>query len=201
MANDPVVYVIDDDDAARDSLAFLLGSAQFVVNAYDSAKAFLDALPTLEPGCVISDIRMPETDGLELLKRLKTRNIGWPIVLITGHVDFPLAIEAIRLGAADLIEKRYDADALFDAVRIGLNPVENVVPQPKKAKIEENIATLSGPERLVLDAVVAGHPGEIVAERLGISKRGVEVHRANIMTKLHAESLSQLVRMVVIATT
>lgn len=201
MANDPVVYVIDDDDAARDSLAFLLGSAQFVVNAYGSAKAFLDALPTLEPGCVISDIRMPETDGLELLKRLKTRNIGWPIILITGHADLPLAIEAIRLGAADLIEKPYDADALFDAVRIGLNPVENVVPQLKKAKIEENMATLSGPERLVLDAVVAGHPGEIVAERLGISKRGVEVHRANIMTKLQAESLSQLVRMVVIATT
>ena len=116
MANDPVVYVIDDDDAARDSLAFLLGSAQFVVNAYDSAKAFLDALPTLEPGCVISDIRMPETDGLELLKRLKTRNIGWPIILITGHADLPLAIEAIRLGAADLIEKPYDAEAVKAAL-------------------------------------------------------------------------------------
>ena len=135
MANDPVVYVIDDDDAARDSLAFLLGSAQFVVNAYGSAKAFLDALPTLEPGCVISDIRMPETDGLELLKRLKTRNIGWPIILITGHADLPLAIEAIRLGAADLIEKPYDADALFDAVRIGLNPVEMQSPSSRRQKL------------------------------------------------------------------
>jgi two-component system response regulator FixJ len=113
MATDPLVYVIDDDDAARDSLTFLLGSAQVIVLAYDSAKAFLDALPTLEQGYIISDIRMPEIDGLELLKHLKTRKIGWPVILITGHADLPLAIAAIRLGAADFIEKPYDADALF----------------------------------------------------------------------------------------
>ena len=201
MAADSLVYIIDDDDAARDSLAFLLGSAQYAVIAYDSAGAFLDALPILEQGCVISDIRMPEIDGIELLKRLKAKNIGWPIILITGHADLPLAISAIRLGAADFIEKPYDADVLFDAVRIGFQSLENEVQQLKNVEIRERMAILSEFERQVLDAVVAGHSGEIVAERLGIKKRSVDVYRANMMTKMQAESLSQLLRMILIAGT
>jgi two-component system, LuxR family, response regulator FixJ len=201
MATNPLIYVIDDDDAARDSLTFLLGSAQYAVIAYGSAGAFLDALPILEQGCVISDIRMPEIDGIELLKRLKAKNIGWPIILITGHADLPLAIQAIRLGAADFIEKPYDADALFAAVRIGFKSVENEAQQLKSVEIRERMAILSELERQVLDAVVAGHTSEFVAERLGIKKRGVDVYRANMMTKMQAESLSQLLRMVLIAGT
>jgi two-component system response regulator FixJ len=123
------------------------------------------------------------------------------VILITGHADLPLAIAAIRLGAADFIEKPYDADALFDAVRIGLKSVENEERESKKVEIRERMATLANPERQVMDAVVAGHSSEIVAEQLGISKHAVEIHRANIMTKLQAESLSQLVRMVLIAGT
>jgi two-component system, LuxR family, response regulator FixJ len=201
MANDPVVHVIDDDNAARDSVAFLLGSAKFVVYAYASAKAFLDALPTLKQGCIISDLKMPEVDGMEFLKRLKNQKVEWPIILITGHADLPLAIAAIRLGAADFIEKPYDADVLLDAVRIGFNSLDNEVKQPKNVKLRERMATLSETERQVLDAVVAGHTSEVVAKQLAISKRGVEIHRANIITKLQAESLSQLVRMVLIAGT
>ena len=121
MASNPVVHVIDDDDAARDALAFLLESANFSVHAYESAKAFLNAIPAAEVGCVITDVRMPEINGLELLRRLKSRGIGWPVIVITGQADVPVAIEAIKSGAVDFIEKPYDAEVLLGAVRFTLN--------------------------------------------------------------------------------
>ena len=200
MASDLVVHVIDDDDAARDSLTFLLETAQFVVCAYESAKAFLDSFPVAESGCIVTDVRMPEIDGIALLRHLKDHEIGWPVILVTGHADVPLAIESIRRGAVDFIEKPYSSDVLLGAVRAALSAhVSNATCEPEKADIQQRIATLSIQERHVLDALVAGRLNKIIAGELGISERSVEIHRANVMTKLHATSLSHLVRLVLIA--
>jgi two-component system, LuxR family, response regulator FixJ len=121
MASDPVIYVIDDDDAARQSLAFLLESARFAARPYDSARTFLDAILAIETGCVITDVRMPEIDGIELLRRLKSLKVGWPVIVISGHADVPLAIEATKQGAVDFIEKPYDGSALLGALRTALS--------------------------------------------------------------------------------
>jgi two-component system response regulator FixJ len=200
MTGNPVVHVIDDDDAARESLAFLLGTAQFVVRAYKSAKAFLDAIPGVEAGCVITDVRMPEIDGLELLRRLKTQEIGLPVVVITGHGDVPLAVEAMRLGAMDFIEKPYEGEVLLGAVRSALSAHETDAKRDsERVEIQERLADLSPRERQVLDGLVAGKPNKIIAHDLGISARTVEIYRANVMTKMQAPSLSHLVRMALIS--
>ena len=200
MTGNPVVHVIDDDDAARESLAFLLGTAQFVVRAYESAKAFLDAIPGVEAGCVITDVRMPEIDGLELLRRLKTQEIGLPVVVITGHGDVPLAVEAMRLGALDFIEKPYEGEVLLGAVRSALSAHETDAKRDsERVEIQERLADLSPRERQVLDGLVAGKPNKIIAHDLGISARTVEIYRANVMTKMQAPSLSHLVRMALIS--
>lgn len=199
MASDPVVYVIDDDQGARDSLTFLLGSAQFTVRAYESASAFLDAIPAAAGGCVITDVRMPEIDGIELLRRLKNRKISWPVIVITGQADVPLAVEAIKQGAVDFIEKPYNADALLDAVRAALSSHEKSAAQDsERAAVQGRIAALSPRERQVLEGLVAGRPNKVIAYDLGISNRTVEIYRANVMTKMQATSLSHLVRMALI---
>ena len=200
MTSNPVVHVIDDDDAARASLAFLLGTAQFVVRAYESAKAFLDAIPGVEAGCVITDVRMPEIDGLELLRRLKSQGIGLPVVVITGHGDVPLAVEAMKAGALDFIEKPYEGEVLLGAVRSALSAHETDAKRDaERAEIQERLADLSPRERQVLDGLVAGKPNKIIAYDLGISARTVEIYRANVMTKMQATSLSHLVRMALIS--
>jgi two-component system, LuxR family, response regulator FixJ len=200
MANDPMVYVIDDDDAARQSLTFLLGTAQFVARAYESAKSFLDAIPSVEGGCIITDVRMPDIDGIELLRRLKTLKIGWPVIVITGHADVPLAVQAMRQGAVDFIEKPYDSNVLLGAVQAALSSHEkDAARHSESAEIRERMAALSPRERQVLDGLVAGHPNKIIAHDLGISDRTVEIYRANVMTKMQATSLSHLVRMALIA--
>ena len=185
MTNDPVVYVIDDDDAARTSLAFLLGTAQFVVRAYEFAQAFLDAIPGVEPGCVITDVRMPEIDGLELLRRLKNQGIGLPVVVITGHGDVPLAVEAMKAGALDFIEKPYEDEVLLGAVRSALSAQgADAKRDSERAEIQERLKTLSPRERQVLDGLVAGRPNKTIAYDLGISARTVEIYRANVMTNI-----------------
>ena len=200
MASDPTVHVIDDDKAARDSLSFLLGTAQFLVRVHKSAKAFLDILPAVGRGCIITDVRMPEIDGIELLRRLRNLEIGWPVVVITGHADIPLAVEAMRQGAVDFIEKPYNDDVLLDAVRAALSSHEkSAARDSEKAEVRVRMAALSARERQVLDGLVAGHPNKIIAYDLGISGRTVEIYRANVMTKMQATSLSHLVRMALIA--
>jgi two-component system, LuxR family, response regulator FixJ len=200
MASDATVHVIDDDEAARDSLSFLLGTAQLLVRAHESAKAFLDTLPAVDRGCIITDVRMPGIDGIELLRRLKNLEIGWPVVVITGHADIPLAVEAMRQGAVDFIEKPYNDDVLLGAVRTALSSHEkNVARDSEKAEILARTAALSTRERQVLDGLVAGHPNKIIAYDLRISDRTVEIYRANVMTKMQATSLSHLVRMALIA--
>jgi two-component system response regulator FixJ len=197
MSDEPVaVHVIDDDDALRDSLAFLLGSAGFRVAAYASATAFLQALPEAPSGCIVTDVRMPEMSGLDLLRHLQDADIGLPAIVVTGHGDVPLAVEAMRLGAVDFLEKPFDDETLVNAVRAALAlQQERDRGQARRMRVKTRLATLSNRERQVLDGLVAGHPNKTIAFDLGISPRTVEIYRANVMAKMEAESLSNLVRM------
>jgi two-component system response regulator FixJ len=199
MADDPVVHVIDDDDAARDALGFLLSAANFSTRTYESAKAFLDAIPGIEAGCVITDVRMPDINGLELLRRLKSSEIGWPVIVITGQADVPVAIEAIKTGAVDFIEKPYDAEVLLGAVRFALGGQANDAREAQRTEIQQKLATLTPDERQVLEALVEGRSNNAIAHDLNATIRTVEVHRANVMTKMQARSLSHLVRMMLLA--
>jgi two-component system, LuxR family, response regulator FixJ len=201
MARDPIVHVIDDDSAARESLTFMLETAKFTARSWESAKAFLDGTSAVQGDCIITDVRMPEVDGIELLRRLRQRNIGWPVIVITGHGDVSLAVEAMKEGAVDFIEKPYDSEVLLGAVRNALSLHEqSAARESEKAEIGERMAVLSPRERQVLDGLVAGRPNKIIAHDLGISDRTVEIYRANVMSKMQATSLSHLVRMALIAT-
>jgi two-component system, LuxR family, response regulator FixJ len=196
MTTGPVVHVIDDDESARESLTFLLATADFRVRTYDSGKAFLDAVAGMEAGCVITDVWMPEIGGLELVRSLKKLKLDVPVIVITGHSDVPLAVEAMKAGAVDFIEKPYDGEVLLAAVRSALTTQRaDAKRDGEKAKIQGRLAALSPRERQVLEGLVAGHPNKTIAHELGISARTVEIYRANVMAKMQATSLSQLVRM------
>lgn len=200
MSDDRSVHVIDDDDAVRDSLSFLLSSAGFAVTTHESASAFYAALPGLNPACVITDVRMPGISGIELLQRLNDRKPRIPTIVVTGHGDIPLAVEAMRLGAVDFVEKPFDDEAILKAVGIAMDRQRTgAETDAAKAEIVERVSGLSTRERQVLDGLVAGSPNKIIAHDLGISPRTVEIYRANVMTKMHAGSLSELVRMALLA--
>ena len=200
MPNDGIVHVIDDDDAMRNSLAFLFNSAKVPVETYDSATAFLDRLSGLKPGCVVTDVRMPGMSGIELLKRLRELRAPMPVIIITAHGDVPLAVEAMKYGATDFLEKPFDDDLLLAAVRAALSKqASEQEHQSARSAIEERLAKLSTRERQVLDGLVAGHPNKTIAYDLGISPRTIEIYRANVMTKMEAASLSDLVRMALTA--
>ena len=195
-----LVHVIDDDDAVRQSLAFVLQTARIAVRTYDSANAFLSALPGIEPGCIVTDVRMPEVSGIDLLHRLKERKVAMPVIVITGHGEVQLAVEAMKIGAVDFIEKPFDDEVLLAAVRSALGRWEKGAHQEgERAKLAEKLASLSNRERDVLEGLVAGKPNKIIAFDLGISPRTVEIYRANVMTKTGAGSLSDLVRMALLA--
>jgi two-component system, LuxR family, response regulator FixJ len=198
MANSPVVHVIDDDAAARDALTFLLSSANFLVRAYESAKSFFTDVPTAGTGCIITDVRMPEISGLELLRQLKNSGSSCPVIVITGQADVPVAIEAIKLGAVDFIEKPYDAEVLLGAVKFALSGQVSDVRNSQWAEIQQKLATLSPQEQQVLQLLVDGHLSSSIAHDLGLNVHIVEVHRANVMTKMQATSLSHLVRMMLL---
>ncbi len=194
------VHVIDDDEAIRQSLAFLLQTAQIEVKTHSSAVAFLDSLPDIGWGCVITDVRMPGMSGIDLLRRLKELKIGVPVIVITGHGDVPLAVEAMKIGAADFFEKPFDDEALLASVRSALKERDAETKRhTERGDIESRIATLSNRERNVLDGLVAGRANKQIAFDLGISPRTVEIYRANLMNKMQAGSLSELVRMALIA--
>ncbi len=192
----PLVHVIDDDDAARESLAFLLSVNRFAVQSYEDAKTFLSDLPKVPDGCIITDIRMPEMNGLELIRHLKSRQIAFPVIAVTGQGDITLAVEAIREGAVDFIEKPFDDGLVLGAVRSALYSQErNLV----KRAIRNRLAALSPRERQVLDGLAAGQSNRVIADNLGVGVRVVEIHRANIMAKTETKSLVHLVRMVLMA--
>jgi two-component system response regulator FixJ len=194
--SDAVVHVVDDDESARESLAFLLESADLHVETYASAPAFLAALPDARPGCVITDVRMPEMSGQELVARLAAINARMPVIMITGHGDIPMAVEAMRSGVVDFIEKPFSESRILDALKRALGAMtEASAASGDKAEILQRLETLSERERQVLDGVVAGHPTKVIARDLGISPRTVEIYRAKLMTKMHADNLAALVRM------
>jgi two-component system response regulator FixJ len=198
--SDKVVHVIDDDAAMRDSLAFLFESAGLSVKTYESAIAFLDHAAALEPGCILTDVRMPQMSGLELVDRLKALAVTLPVIVMTGHADVPLAIQAMKAGVLDFIEKPFDDEALLSAVRAGLAEAAHLDQRDSELKaVREKIASLSGREGEVLEGLVAGKPNKIIAYDLGISPRTVEIYRANLMSKMAAKSLSELVRLALAA--
>jgi two-component system, LuxR family, response regulator FixJ len=202
MTVDPDVHVIDDDEAVRESIDFLLRSAGLSVRTYDSATSFLDAAPKIGAGCVITDVRMPGLTGIDLLRRLQEMQIGLPVIVITGHGDVPLAVEAMKSGAVDFLEKPFDDDVLLASVRAALNrSEESAALEAERAEIRARIGALTQRERDVLEGLVAGHPNKIIAFKLEISPRTVEIYRANLMTKMKAGSLSELVRMTLVAAT
>jgi len=195
-----IVYVIDDDEAARQSLEFLLRANTFNVETFDSATAFLQVAPGLKSGCVITDVRMPGISGMELLRRLGELKIPLPVIVITGHGDVPLAVEAMKFGALDFLEKPFDDNILLASVRSALQRQHgDTQQQAERAIIDERLAALSNREREVLQGLVAGHANKRIAFDLGISPRTVEIYRANLMTKMQAASLSDLVRMALIS--
>jgi two-component system response regulator FixJ len=198
MSEDNLVHVIDDDEAVRDSLTFLLRAAKLNVRTYDSALAFLKSLPHADSGCIITDIRMPGMTGIELLKELGERKISVPVIVITGHGDVPLAVEAMKNGASDFLEKPFDDDALLSAVKSALSRPGGISPHSAGPEIMRKLESLSKREREVLEGLVAGLPNKSIAFDLGISARTVEVYRANLMTKMGANSFSELVRMALV---
>ncbi|MFZ0423324.1 MAG: response regulator FixJ [Xanthobacteraceae bacterium] len=194
-----IVHVIDDDEALRESLTFLLRSAKHDVRSYASAKAFLDALPEASLGCIITDVRMPGMSGIELLRRLRELNVAVPVIVVTGHGDVALAVEAMKIGAVDFLEKPFDDEVLMASVDAALRQQDGQSRrQSERAEIESRVAALSPRERDVLGGLVAGRANKQIAYDLGISPRTVEIYRANLMNKMQAGSLSDLVRMALI---
>lgn len=194
-----VVHVVDDDAAMRDSLAFLLEEAGLTARLYEGPSALLDRADRLEPGCILTDVRMPEMSGLDLIRRLRERGVRDPVVVMTGHADVPLAIEAMRLGVADFIEKPFDDEQLVSSLETALQAAHAQRRREEdRGAIGARLASLSGREREVLDGLVEGKPNKTIAYDLGISARTVEVYRAHVMTKMGARSLSDLVRMALI---
>jgi two-component system, LuxR family, response regulator FixJ len=198
MDDKPLIHVIDDDAAMRDSLGFLLDVNGFKPLVYDSADAFLRE--ATEPlGCVVSDIRMPGINGIELVRKLKDRGSACPVILITGHGDVALAVEAMKAGAVDFIEKPFDDAALLDAIRSALNAPPVVQDDAAKKDAEARLSELSPRERDVLRGLVAGKINKVIAHDLSISPRTVEVYRANLMAKTGARTMSDLMRIALAA--
>jgi len=198
--SEPTVHVIDDDEAVRESLAVVLEMADLPNRTYASAPEFLEVAGALDGGCVVTDVRMPEMSGLDLVRRLKERGIGLPVIVITGHGDVPLAVEAMRAGVVDFIEKPFEHEALLASIRAALDTQTKTLRlDADRARFEQMLSGLSGREREVLRGVIAGKLNKTIAFELGISPRTVEVYRANVMSKTGANGLSELVRIALLA--
>ncbi len=194
---DTVVHIVDDEEAVRNSLAFLLSSAGFAVRVHESATAFLVIAGEIGNGCLITDLRMPDMDGVELLRRLRAADAMLPAIVITGHGDVQMAVEAMKNGAIDFIEKPFSDDVLIESItRAAGRAAERVQSDAALTQVRQRVASLSERERQVLKGVVAGQPNKTIALELGISPRTVEVYRAGLMGKMQARSLPELVRMV-----
>lgn len=197
MSQSGKVYVVDDDPAMRDSLDFLLGSAGFSVQLFDSAQTFLNELPGMKAGCVVTDIRMPGIDGIELLRQLNSASgvRKLPVIVMTGHGDVPLAVEAMKLGALDFLEKPFEDDRLISMIETALSWNDSGSKSDTiTAQIVARVGSLSQRERQVMQGLVTGQSNKMIAREYDISPRTVEVYRANVMTKMQAGNLSELVR-------
>jgi two-component system, LuxR family, response regulator FixJ len=190
------IFIVDDDTAVRDSLAAILEAQGFTAIGFASAEAFLLGYSPVPVACAVIDLRMPGMDGLSLLEHLRSKGLMLPVVVVTGHGDVPLAVRAMKAGAIDFIEKPYTNATLLDAVRRGLDSARvGELSQVDQGDVRQRLATLTLRERDVLRQLIIGNPNKIIAFHLGISPRTVEIHRANVMKKMDAESLSHLVRM------
>jgi two-component system, LuxR family, response regulator FixJ len=194
-----VVHVVDDEEAVRKSLAFLLTMSGFTVRMHESAMSFLGVAPTLGKACLVTDLRMPEMSGVQLLERLTAIGAMLPAVVITGHGDVPMAVAAMKAGAVDFIEKPFEDEILIEAIKRAASQLDDVAEvSVDVTSLRIRMDSLSSRERQVLSAIVAGLPNKTIAYDLDISPRTVEVHRANIMSKMQAKSLPELVRMAIV---
>lgn len=195
---EPVIYLIDDDAAFRDSLCFLLETESKRVQAFESPTAFLAAADTISHGLIITDVRMPDMNGLQLVRALRDRGVRHPIIMITGHGDVPLAVEAMKAGVADFIEKPFSDEAILSAVNAALAREAASKPDDEvRAPVLRRFETLTEREQQVMRRVVAGESNKVIAQNLGISPRTVDIYRANVMSKMRAGGLSELVRMAI----
>ncbi len=194
------VYLIDDDSAIRESLSFLLSTQNLAVSVYESAVEFLQRVGELPAGCVVTDLRMPDVTGLQLVRMLKDRGVDWPVIVMTGHGDVPLAVEAMKAGVVDFLEKPFSDDVILDTIESAFARLDvKGQTESERAAFNTRIATLTGREREVMAGLVAGSANKVIASDLGISARTVEIYRANVMTKMQARSLSELVRMALVS--
>jgi len=194
-----LVHLIDDDEDVRRALAFLLGTTGLAVKVYESATNFLSGFKEDAQSVILSDVRMPEMDGLELLRRLRDRKSFCPVIIMTGHADVSMAVEAMKLGAVDFIEKPFADETVISAIGTALERRKSENQATADSESVRRLESLSDRERDVLRGLLAGHPNKTIAYDLGLSPRTVEVHRANLMTKTGASSLSELVRMALLA--
>lgn len=191
-----VVHIVDDEEPVRKSLAFLLTMTGFTVRVHESASSFLAAAKTIGKACLVTDLRMPDMSGVELLERLGDAGAAIPAVVITGHGDVPMAVAAMKAGAVDFIEKPFEDEVLVEAIKRAASRLEESTgPVEDVATLRARLDSLSERERQVLSGVVEGLANKTLAYNLGISPRTVEVHRANIMAKMQARNLPELVRM------
>ena len=197
---DCVVHIVDDEEPVRKSLAFLLTMTGFTVRVHESATGFLAAAPSIAKGCLVTDLRMPDMSGVELLRKLNAAKATMPTIVITGHGDVPMAVEAMKAGALDFIEKPFEDEILIEAIK---RAVTRLAERPGEIEdseaVQSKLSQLTDRERQILDGVVAGLPNKTIAYDLNISPRTVEVHRANVMAKMQAKSLPELVRMTLAA--
>jgi two-component system response regulator FixJ len=195
MTDPRMVHVIDDDAPLRDSLLFLLSSSGLNATGYDSPQAFLAATSDLTDGCIVTDVRMPGMSGVDLLRKLKGAGSTTPVIVMTGHGDVSMAVEAMKLGAFDFIEKPFSDQSLISAVEAALE----IDPTPRGGAWPERLADLSPRERQVLEGLVGGKPNKEIARDLAISPRTIEIYRAKVMTKMGADSFAELIRMAIAA--
>jgi len=200
MSNDAVVHVVDDDLAVRQSLSFLIATEGLPVRLHESASAFLDHVKQAAAGCIVTDVRMPGLDGIAFLRHLKARGFHLPVIVMTGHADVPLAVEAMKEGAIDFIEKPFDDEIFLRTIRTALERNEQTARQgAETAAAQARLQSLSERERQVLEGLVAGKANKVIAHDLGISPRTVEIYRSNVMTKMQVRSLPELVRLALAA--
>ncbi len=198
MSTQETIFVVDDEPAVRDSLQVLLGTYGFAVETFSNAAAFLDRADPQRPGCLVADVRMPGMTGIELQRELTRRGNPLPVIVITGHGDVPMAVDALKAGAMDFIEKPLNDEALVRSIRAALERDQRSRAEGQElAKLAERLARLTGREREVMMLIVDGLANNAVAEKLGISARTVEHYRANIMQKMEASSFAELVRMAI----
>lgn len=187
----PTIHIVDDDDAMRESLAFLLNVQGYDCRLHESARAFLDAIGEQPVDCLVTDVRMPDMTGLDLVRKLNADGAGWPVIVMTGHGDIALAVECMKAGVVDFIEKPFSEETLFTAIKDALDGRHK---RPAKEDAERRLATLSPRERAVLAGVVSGKINKVIAHELQISPRTVEIYRANLMAKSGARNMSELMR-------